>query len=184
MTCIPRKSLVLILLMFIWIFTGHCAKPESEKILFDFESDSELERFHWRCHTLFSLSDEHATRGSKSLKLELFPSDYPGLTPKLAGNNWQGYNTFSFDIYSTQQKITPLTVRIDDSKDCLDHPDRFNKIFYLQPGANTISIPTDTLVTSGTKRKLNLKMIYRVMIFVAQPGERMVYYFDCIRLAR
>ena len=77
---IPRKLLVVILLMFVWLSAGHCTKPESEKILFDFESDSELDRFHWQCHTLFSLSDEHATHGKKSLKLELFPSDYPGLS--------------------------------------------------------------------------------------------------------
>lgn len=181
---IPRKLLVVILLTFIWFSAGHCTKPESEKILFDFESDSELDRFHWECHTLFSLSDEHAVHGKKSLKLELFPSDYPGLTPMLASNNWRGYKVFSFDVYSAQQKVIPLTIRIDDNKNYPDYPDRYNKTFYLQPGANTISVPINMLITSGTNRKLNLKTIYSVLIFTAKPNKKVVLYFDYIRLTR
>ena len=77
-----------------------------------------------------------------------------------------------------------MTVRIDDSKDYPDYADRYNKTFYLQPGANTISIPIDMLITSGTKRKLNLKMIYRVLIFMAKPNEKVVLYFDYMRLTR
>jgi hypothetical protein len=178
----PHKFLVIILLMFIWFSAAHCSKLESEKILFDFESDSELDRFHWECHTLFSLSDEHSTHGEKSLKVELFPSDYPGLTPKLASNDWKGYNTFSFDVYNAQHIAIPLTVRIDDSKDYPDYPDRYNKTFHLRPGANTVSIPMDTLVASGTKRNLDLQMIYKVLIFVAKPNERIVLYFDYFHL--
>jgi hypothetical protein len=181
---IPRKLLVVTLLMFIWLSAVHCAKPESEKILFDFESDSELDRFHWRCHTLFSLSDEYASHGKKSLKLQLFPSDYPGLAPKLASNDWQDYSTLSFDIYNTQNVDIPLTVRIDDIKAYPDYPDRYNKTFHLKPGANTIAIPLDTLETSGTKRGLNLKKIYRIIIFMAQPDAKVTLYFDYFRLKR
>jgi hypothetical protein len=155
---------------------------DPEKILFDFESDSELDRFHWKCHTLFSLSDEHATEGRKSLKMELFPSDYPGLTPKLTINDWRAYRTFSFSVYNNQQKEIPLTVRIDDSKDHPDYPDRYNKTFNLVPGANTIVIPLNTLETSGTKRKLNLKSIYRSIIFIPGPHAKVVLYLDYLRL--
>jgi hypothetical protein len=179
---ILHKTFVLILLMFIWFFTGQCAKPDSEKILFDFESDSEIDRFQWQCHTLFSLSDEHATRGEKSLKLELFPSDYPGLRPKLASNDWQGYSSFSFDVYNTQNTDIPLTVNIDDIKDYPDYSDCYNKTFHLQPGANTVSIPMYTLVTSDTKRNLDPQTICRVLIFAAKPGKRVVLYFDYFRL--
>jgi hypothetical protein len=179
---IYHKLLVLIFLIFIWFSAVHCTRLESEKILFDFESDSELDRFHWQCHTLFSISDEHVTHGGKSLKLELFPSEYPSLIPTLASNNWKGYNTFSFDIYNTQHIAIPLTIRIDDIKDDPGYPDRYNKTFHLQPGANTVSIPMDALVTSGTKRNLDPKMIYKVLLFVAKPSERIVLYFDYFRL--
>jgi hypothetical protein len=179
---ILNKLFVVLLLIFIWLSAAHCTKLASEKILFDFESDSDLDRFHWECHTLFSLSDEHATHGGKSLKLELLPSDYPGLTPKLASNNWKGYNTLSFDVYNAQQKVIPLTIRMDDRKDHPDYPDRYDKSFILKPGANTIAIPLDTLETSGTKRKLNLKNIYKIIIFTVHPDAQVVLYFDYFRL--
>jgi hypothetical protein len=52
-------------------------------MLFDFEEDAELDRLQWRCFTLFSLSFEHAAHGEKSLKMEFFPSRWPGWEPKL-----------------------------------------------------------------------------------------------------
>jgi hypothetical protein len=179
-----RKFLIITVLLFVWIIIGQCTKLESERILFDFESDSELDRFHWRCHTLFSMSDEHATHGTKSVKLQLFPSDYPGLAPKLNVNNWSSYTTFSLDVYNVQDKGISLTIRIDDDKNDPDYPDRYNKTFYLRPGANAVVIPLNTLETSGPKRKLNLKNIYKIIIFMAQPAEQVVLYFDYLRLKR
>ena len=40
------------------------------------------------------------------------------------------------------------------------------------------------LITSGEKRKLDLKMIYGVIVFVAQPSERIVFYLDYIQVTR
>ena len=71
---------------------------QAEYILFDFESEAELDRLYWSCHTLMSVSDEHVAHGQKALKLELFPSDYPGFIPKLGINDWSGYKAFCFDI--------------------------------------------------------------------------------------
>jgi hypothetical protein len=177
-----RKFFVITVLLFVWIIVGQCTKPETEKILFDFESDSELDRFHWRCHTLFSMSDEHATHGKKSIKLQLFPSDYPGLAPKLNVNDWSSYTTFSFDVFNVQDTGISLKIRIDDNKNDPDYPDRYNKTVFLQPGANAVVIPLNTLETSRTKRKLNLKNIYKIITFMAQPAEQVVLYFDYLRL--
>ena len=174
----------LIFLLFITfcLLTPACSPLPAEKILFDFEADEELDRFHWKCHTLFALSDEHVTHGSKSLKLELFPSEYPGLAPKIKDNNWSQYGTLHFDVYNPHGEDIPLTVRIDDKKDYPDYADRYNRSFVIKPGANTVSIPFKSLITSGTNRPLNMKMIYRVVIFMVQPKEKTVLYFDYIRL--
>jgi len=182
MTHIPHRLLAVILLTFIWLSMGNCTKPEHEKILFDFESDSELDHFDWQCHTLFSLSDEHAVHGKKSLKLELFPSDYPGFEPKLVLPDWKDYKTFAFDAYNPQEKSIFLTVRIDDRKDYPDYADRYNKTFGLKPGANTISIPIDSLIISGMNRKLDTQRIRRVLVFTRKPAEAMVLYLDYFRL--
>jgi hypothetical protein len=152
-------------------------------MLFDFESDEELDNFQWKCHTLFSLCGEHVTHGKRSLRLELYPSDYPGIEPLLGVNDWEHYKVFAFDIFNRQPTGINITVRIDDRQDYPDHEDRFNRSFMLEPGPNRVRIPLDGLATSGNRRTLDLKGIYRVFIFMAHPEERTVLYVDNIRLA-
>jgi len=160
-----------------------CAGSVSgERVLFDFESDEQLDRFHWRCHTLFSLSNEYPTHGDKSLRLELYPSEYPGLAPMLDENDWRGYKTLCFDIYNTEKETLRITVRIDDRKDYPNYGDRYNKSFIIQPGMNRVCIPFDSLITSRTSRTLDLKKIYRLLIFVVRPQKKVVLYVDYLRL--
>lgn len=159
-----------------------CSGPPGERVLFDFEADAELDSFHWKCHTLFTLSDQHATHGTKSLKLELFPSEYPGLAPMIKDTNWSRHGTLRFDVYNPQEADISLSVRIDDKKDHPNYADRYNNSFVVKPGPNTITIPFDSLITSGAKRSLNLKMIYRLLIFMGQPKEKTTLYFDYMRL--
>jgi hypothetical protein len=136
-----------------------------------------------RSWTIFSgNSDEYVTHGKKSLRLELYPSDYPGLEPLLAANDWRRYRAFSFDIFNRQAVRVPITVRIDDRQDYPDYEDRFNRNFILEPGPNLVRIPLAGLATSGGKRILNLKSIFRVFIFMAHPEKRIVLYVDSIRL--
>ena len=160
-----------------------CSAPPAEKILFDFEVDEELDRFHWKCHTLFSLSDDYVTHGSKSLKLELFPSDYPGLSPMIKDTNWSQYGALCFDVYNPQSVDIPLIVRIDDRKDYPDYADRYNNTFSLSSGMNSIAISFGSLKTSGTKRQLNNKMISRVVMFIVRPEKKITLFFDNIRLS-
>ena len=122
------------------------------------------------------------SHGSKSLKLELYPSDYPGLTPVLKGNDWRGYKAFCFDIYNPENQEIRLVIRIDDLEDYPNHEERYNRSFILQPGMNHMSIALDTLVTSGTYRKLNLGNIHKVFIFMARPERKVILYVDYIRL--
>ena len=78
--------------MAILVFLISCSKDAPKVVmLHDFETDSELDQLHWSCHTLFALSDEHATHGSKSLKLELYHSDYPGLSFIPSVMDWRYY---------------------------------------------------------------------------------------------
>jgi len=165
---------------FVWM---GCSNLMGEKILFDFETDEEMDRFHWKCHTLFTLSDEHVTHGSKSLRLEFYPSEYPGLAPIIKNADWSKYRAFLFDVNNPQDWDILVSIRIDDKKDHPNYADRYNSSFIIMPGTNTITIPFDSLITSGTKRMLNLKMIYRVLVFMEQPKEKATLYFDYIRLA-
>jgi hypothetical protein len=174
----------LLLLIFIILVIG-CHEPiQRQFVLFDFESDSELDQLHWKCHTLMNLSDEHVSHGSKSLRLELYPSEYPGLSPMIRNNNWQGYESLGFDIFNPNGKEIKIAVRIDDRKDAPEYKDRYNHGFVLAPGLNRINISIDKLSTSGTNRRLDLKKIYFLTIFIVNPSEKVTLYVDYIRLER
>lgn len=173
------------ILLFCVLFIAACEKiPSKELVLFDFESESVFDEFLWKCHTLFSLSDDHVVQGKKSLMLELYSSAYPGLSPALKHHDWRGYQALCFEVYNPSPETVNLVLRIDDKKDALEFSDRYNKSFKLLPGANQLKIPLDSLKTSGTKRPLGLKNIYRFLVFMSHPDKKYVLYLDYFRLIR
>ena len=72
--------LITLIVTNIFLYNCNSRNVPDEIVLFDFESDSELDQVHWKCHTLMSVCDQNVTHGKGSLKLELFPSDYPGFS--------------------------------------------------------------------------------------------------------
>ena len=164
-------------------FLSACSKSKpQEVILYDFESQAVLDKVHWKCRTLFALSDYYAVHGKTSLKLELFPSSYPGFAPALKFHDWSGYKTFSFEVYNPSSDKLKLVLRIDDKKQALEHNERYNKSFTILPGANTITIALNTLKTSDTNIPLKLKNIYRFLVFMSHPEKKYVLYLDYFRL--
>lgn len=156
--------------------------PVHELVLNDFEADSDLDRIHWQCRTLFSLSQEHVTNGKKSLRMELFPAAYPGLSLKLDERDWRRFDSVAFDIYNPQDEALEITVRIDDREDYPDFDDRYNGRITLMPGSNNLRIPLNSLRTAGTDRSLNLKTIERFLFFFVDTNETYRLYVDNIRL--
>ena len=173
---------LLIVFFCVLMLAGHTAARPLELILFDFEEDAELDRMHWQCFSVFSLSPEYASHGDMALKMELYPSAWPGWSPKLDRTDWRDFTAVAFDIYNPQQHDVRLTVRIDDRKDYPDYAARYNRGFVLKPGPNAIVIDFDSLVTSSGNRPLDLKKIYRFLIFMASPPEKHVLYLDYVRL--
>ena len=178
------KSTILFLVIVCCLLTGGCAKKPAETLLFDFETDAELDRFAWRCHTLFSLSDEYVTHGMKSLRFELFPTDNPGMAPVDFPKNWRGYKAFCFDVYSVHDHDFFLEILITDRDDGTDYSERYNDKLLIRTGANTVCLPCDSLVTSGTKRRMSLKNIFLIDLFMTKPDKKIILYFDYFRLVR
>jgi len=137
---------------------------------------------YWNCHTLYTLSDSHVTHGTRSLKLDLYPSDYPGFISSMTVKDWSNFQELSFDVYNPSQHPVQIGVRIDDRKNYPDYGERYNKGFILRFGRNNISVPLNTLVTSGSKRKLDLANIRRLFIFMASPVKKSTLYLDNIKL--
>jgi len=177
-----RLKKIFILFFCSLIFSGCETNRNSELILYDFESESILDEFHWKCHTLFSISSRYAVHGKKSLKLEFFPSAYPGLSPALKHHDWREYQSLCFEVYNPFSDTIKLVVRIDDKKQALEYNDRYNKGFKIVSGANTVKIDLDTLVTSNVNRPLELENIYQFLVFMSHPDKKYVLYLDYFRL--
>jgi hypothetical protein len=177
------KKLILIF-VFLALLSSCQQDISKELILLDFESDAELDQLYWSCHTLYSLSNDHVTHGSKSLMLELFPSDYPGMIYAPAKKNWSDYQNLSFDIYNPSKESVQIVVRIDDRKDYPNYGDRYSKSHIIKKGSNHINIPLETLVVSGSNRRLNLTQIQRMFIFMRHPEIETILYVDAIKIKR
>jgi hypothetical protein len=163
-----------------------CCNPgdgTKEHILFAFESDQELDEVNWQCHTIMSISDLHATHGKSSLKLEMYPSAYPGFSPFLSVKDWSKYKALCFDVFNPDETERGITVRIDDTENNTEYKDRYNQGFVLKNGMNHIRIALDSLITSGTGRRMNTSTIDKFLFFTHNPTEKVVLYIDQIRLS-
>ena len=123
-----------------------------QPFFYDFETEDVLDTLTWKCKTFFSLSNKYATSGQKSLKMELYPSSYPGITLNKFNPNWSNFTVFMFDIYNEEQVPLHLAIRIDDKKNP-SFNNRYNHTIILNPGMNHISIPLDSLITTGKKQE-------------------------------
>jgi hypothetical protein len=152
------------------------------KILFDFESDSDLESLNWECHKWFERSEAHVTSGKYSLKVMLPPGQYPGINFREVPEDWSKSNCFKMDAFNPSEERFNFHVRIDDHKSGWEYAHRFDTDFELKPGMNSISIPMDSIKTNINHRPLNLKKIKRLMVFVPNNNKRREIYIDRIRL--
>ncbi len=170
----------------LWLLfsSGGNSPPSPVLVINDFESDPDLDRVGWHCHTLMARSAQHPANGDASLELILYPATYAGLAIQLEVNDWSRYQYLVFDIFNPQQEIFAITVRIDDQPDYPPFEERFQGRFSLLPGANQIRIPLNELYTSGDGRPLDLEKIARFMWFIRNTAERYTLYFDYVRLER
>lgn len=157
-------------------------KPNNATVLFDFEHSADLERLNWECHKWFELSKEHVTSGKYSLKVSLPPGQYPGIYLKDINPDWSSYTYFNMDIFNPSKEKIPFHIRIDDYKSGWEYAHRFDKEIELNPGANTIVIPTTSIKTNLNSRPLNLIKIERLLFFIPNNQKPRDLFIDNIRL--
>ena len=154
----------------------------AQRILFDFESESELEKLNWECHKWFEITKENVTSGKHSLKMTLPPGRYPGIDFQGLKKDWSKGNYLKMDIFNPGEAGLKLHIRIDDSKSGWEYADRFDIKFKLRTGMNPISIPTDSIRTNIRSKPLHLAEIKRLMVLVTNNLRKRELYIDNIRL--
>jgi hypothetical protein len=153
-----------------------------QKILFDFESELDLERLNWECHKWFELSEEHATSGRYSLKAVLPAGQYPGINFREIRSDWSKFRYFKMDVFNPVNVKINFHIRIDDNQSGVEYANRFDANFELKQGLNQISIPVDSIRTNIHHQPLNLKQIKRMIVFLMNNTKSRELYIDNIRL--
>lgn len=119
-----------------------------------------------------SLSTEHVTEGEHSLKVVYPIGGYPSINTKKLLHAWGRYDGMRVDIFNPQDKTISFTVRLDDEK-----KRRVNIPVTLEPGTNNINIPRQKIAKS-----IDAANIYRVVLFLNNPREKITLYFDNMML--
>lgn len=173
-------------LLLTYLSVAGCENPQTT-FFYDFETEADLDLLAWQCGAYFSISEEYASSGQKSLRMELFPASsgseniYPGLGLRNFYANWSKHHALQFNVFNPENRPLQIVIRIDD-KNNPPYDDRFNKDVTLKPGANTIILPFKEMTTSGTQRNLNLNHIESVIFFLVNPQEKHMLFIDNLHL--
>lgn len=165
------------------LLTGCVERHPDDGVLFDFESETELDRINWQCFVVFSISDRFATRGSSSLKVELYPSAFPGFNPKLPVTDWRSFKSLEFDIMNPEESDFHLSLKIDDLPGPPAAHERFARALTVVPGVNHVTVELEALAT-GSGRKLDLGRIEKLFLVSENLPAQRTFYIDRLVLSR
>lgn len=178
-----RKLPDLFIGLFILILTATCGVNSSGEAnaLFDFEKDSDLDRFAWRCPSMFSISDEWAKNGKHSLKFEFYPAKQIGFSSGKITHYWKNATTLNFTVYNPDTKDIELFIQISDGMTKGYPAKAFVAKLNVVPGKNDIKLDV-TSFKDSSHRLLNLEDIKGFYFYKVGVTVRTVLFFDCFYL--
>ncbi len=155
-------------------------------LLAGFETPFEATRFI-RGTGRFSVSDEYAYTGKKSLRVIFGTQAYSGIAMEHMPGSWQGFSHLQFAVYNPQEKEVTLHTRIHDAlhakSERMIYADRFNRTFSLPPETWTvIQIPLAQIKNAPRTREMDMEKISSIGFFVARETVSVTLYIDEIRL--
>jgi len=175
-------QLILCFLVTISVSIQACTRnPHENQNIIDFERVEDLDAFGWKCHSKFSICSQYKSHGTKSLKMEFYPTSKVGFSTSRFQHCWNFARTFEFNVFNPVQKGQTLYIMISDNFTNDNPLHSFVKMIAINPGENKIVIPLSQL-KDRTNRKLNLKSIAGFYIYMENISDRTVLYFDYFHL--
>lgn len=158
-----------------------CTPQPIKAVLFDFETDSDLDRFAWKCRSRFEISPDFSHSGRSSLRFEFHPAERVGFSTGDVPHDWSAFKSFDFWVYNPSGKIVSLHLQVNRRE-----PDgKFNHLiaeeFEVAPGPNKISIPLGVARDSKNTQP-RLDKVDGFFIFMRDIPSVTVLYFDSFRL--
>jgi hypothetical protein len=175
MSRLPAAVLLFVLLL-------ACGEREKPLLLYDFETEEDLDRISWACHDRFSITDEWSASGLRSLRCRLPRGTYPGVRFLDFENDWRGFDTLALAVRNEGAEAVELVVRVDDRESGEEFGNRYNGVFSLAPGENSIRIPLEEIRRGPASRALDLSHIEQFLIFLRNGSDPPVLLVDRIAL--
>ena len=155
-------------------------------VLSDFESSYQLERWGSDLARL-SLSESNVRNGKFSMRVDLSPGKYPGITLKRLRRNWEGYQFIGFSIYLDAEYPVDFVIKVYDRQhpdSGYDNQDRFNGRLQLHPGWNDILLPLHLIARAPAERSMNMKQIVSLSLFTVNLKHDTIFYLDSLQLIK
>lgn len=115
-------------------------------------------------------------------QVEFASGQYPSFEIIDVVPDWRNYEAFVLTVFSPNDDVIDLELRIHDQRHNDDYYDRFNTTVQLAPGANNVTISLRDVFRAPTGRHMAMDSIETIMFFVVEPSEPIVLFFDDVRL--
>ena len=147
-------------------------------IVEDFESEFSIARWNGNLVS----STEHVFAGQYSGKVIFLPSKYPTVMLFPTLQDWTGYTRFEMTIFNPENEPMDINIRLHDKMHALSsaqqYNDRFNAVFELQSGWNTLSYRLEDIQNAPTSRAIDMNAIYALGLFLHDTQSTTELYFD------
>lgn len=144
---------------------------------------------NWLPHqSTMTRTNEWATHGDYSLKLDLHPSQYPGVAMLWMETDWNEYRLLEFDLHNPGATDLNLVVKIQDEQNQLnggDYHDRFQQEVILKAATTTHMVFDLAKVKAApADREMNLQQVHSVDIFSPNTTAPVSFLIDDVRLTK
>ncbi len=141
------------------------------------------EDFRWAAKESSVLRDPtHVTSGSWSLRVDLRPGIYPGISLPLLPPDWSGFDSLLADVWLAGAESLRIVVKVTDRAHNNEHEDRFQRAVVLSPGANTIRIALAEVAAAPRNRQLDMQRVATLSFFTVRLKTPRTLYLDNVRL--
>ena len=120
--------------------------------------------------------------GSTALKVDFPTTKYPGFSVPHIFPDWRAFHSLKLSVFSKNEEIIYITLRIHDKQHDHDYTDRYNQRLEIKPGINQIEINLEEVQNKPEGRQMEMEKIAGLAIFAVSPEETFSLYFDDLRL--
>ena len=140
--------------------------------------------------TRIRLTDEWASHGKRSLRVEAGEGNRPGVSFSAGRQDWRGYEALVADLFCPEagqprsqgaRPVSELVLRVDAEGEA-GQSARFQRGFAIASGLNTLRVPLEEIAAGTGGVPLDLSAVrHLVLLLNAEPQSR-TFTLDSVRL--